>query len=55
MEVGGGEERRLGGSCGESFLNEGSENSTDHGVGAAARLTSQKVKPGRFIPLPRRK
>lgn len=25
MEVGGGEEKRLGGSCGESFLNEGSE------------------------------
>lgn len=25
VEVGGGEDKRLGGSCGESFLNEGSE------------------------------
>lgn len=25
MEVGGGEEKRLGGSCAESFLNEGAE------------------------------
>lgn len=48
VEVGGGVERGLGGSCGETFLNEASER-THQGVGAAALLRSQKAEPGSYF------
>lgn len=42
----GGEEKRLGGSCGESFLNEGSKRyrAALHGSCSAARITKRKAK-----------
>lgn len=44
MEVGGGGEKRLGGSCGESFLNEGSEPCRPlRGSCSSARITKSKA------------
>lgn len=55
------EERRLGGSCGESFLNEGSEQySPARGSCSLAQMTKKAKKKGgkkskRAIPPPQRR
>lgn len=54
VEVGGGEEKRLGGSCGESFLNEGSEQyRPTRGSCSFAQITKKQSQGA--IPLPQRK
>lgn len=57
VEVGGGEEKRLGGSCGESFLNEGSEQRRPTcGSCSFAQITKTKQKQSQgAIPSPQRK
>lgn len=55
MEVGGGEEKRLGGSCGESFLNEGSEqHRPTRGSCSFAQITKNNKNKARELFLHRR-
>lgn len=50
VEVGGDEERRLGGGCGESFLNEGSEQYRPlRGSCTSAQITESKVREDLFL------
>lgn len=56
MGVGGGEEKRLSGSCGVSFLNEGSDQYRPlRGSCISAEITKGRVGKIYSVPLPKKK